>query len=436
MDPKVRTGIIAGLSVTGLAVSLVVALAIASRAKGPSVQRASVEPVSRPQPYVPEKRAIPEPPRQMPPNIEPERSQPPISDPVRPALPDPYRARPSLPDSIPGYVPKRSTADLTVPRSESPAGSSVPPTRSAPARAPQPPAEETVKAQPPVALNAVDQAFLDRLNAFRNLAGQRPVVVDPALSEGCVAHANYLVLHHGEITTAGLGVHSEKAGLAGFTEKGDTAAQRAVITEWGATLPTLPQRGWPITALDLWVSTLYHRVPILSANLKRVGIGYARNATATAWYVVMDVGADPEFASEDSLQPVKAVVYPGDGQSDLPRRFGWGIPELPNPLPTGSKPENSGYPITVTFPRGVRVTAVTATLILKPEQEDADAAPEAVPVWLSTPETPAASANQQNTICMIANKRLKAQTAYRITVRAKANGQKWQKTWVFTTGKS
>jgi hypothetical protein len=64
-----------------------------------------------------------------------------------------------------------------------------------------------------------------------------------------------------------------------------------------------------------------------------------------------------------------------------------------------------------------------------------DAAPETVPAWLLTPETPAAPADQQNTICLIANKCLKERTAYRVTVRAKVDGQKWQKTWVFTTGK-
>jgi uncharacterized protein YkwD len=464
MDQKVRTGIIAGLCVLAMGAVPIIALivitskkdqpALASKPQPSNRARPETSPtgplagIQQPEPEstrraiedAPEEKAAPEG-RPARPSLggslpavgkhrqveEKYESDPPTDvRPVRPAL---------LEEDLPGGVAPPATKPTALPTEPSPREN--PPLHRAPATVDTNLTdEEQVVVENLGNLSQVEQVFLNRLNIFRSLAGQTPARVDPALSEGCMSHANYLALHDGESTTAGLGVHAEKAGLAGYAPKGDAAARRSVITQLGSSRPTLPQRGWPVTALDFWASTLYHRVPMLSPNLKRVGIGYASNKTLTAWYVVMDVGADPQPPSGKRRQPLKPVVYPADGQTDIPRLFSWGVPELPNPLPAGSTPENSGYPITVSFPRGRRVTAVTALLRRLQEKEGAETLSEIVPVWLSTPETPASSADQQNTICLIARTRLKDKTTYEALVQASVDGEKWQKIWKFTTGKT
>jgi uncharacterized protein YkwD len=414
VDAKVRAGIFAGIGVGGLVfVPLTVAVVMLAIRKDNTREPHPTTKATAPQPALP--IPVPDSAKQLAQNDEPEPDSPTKSYPIRPELPD---ASGLLPET--GSRPVVDSTESLPRRVDVPATSPVD--------------DKPEVASKPIKLSAIDQAYLNRLNAFRALAGQRPVTIDPEISRGCAAHAHYLVMHYGQPTTAGMGVHNEIAGAPGYTKAGEIAARRSVITEYGANLPGLPDRSWPATALDLWMSTLYHRVPILSPALSRIGIGYARNDTATAWYVVMDVGSGHDSEAAETRQSVKAVVYPGDGQTDVPRRFGWGTPELPNPLPVGHKPDNSGYPITVSFPRGVNVTDVQATLRREPEENESSAKPEEIPFWLSTPDQPASSADQQNSVCIIAAKRLKEHTTYQVSARATVDGNKWQKKWKFTTG--
>jgi uncharacterized protein YkwD len=281
----------------------------------------------------------------------------------------------------------------------------------------------------------IDPRFLERVNTARALAGLAAVVVDPALSPGCVAHARYLVLHHGEPSTAGLGVHKETAGLPGYTATGDAAAHRSVIAAAEISAPALPERDWPVADVDKWMASLYHRVPVISPALRRVGIGYARNDKMTVWYTVLDVGADPVVIVRGVRRPITPVLYPGDNQVDVPRCFGRGTAEVPNPLPAESSPQESGFPITASFPPGTRVRGVTATLRRESKSEDGKTRTQEVPFWLSTPEKPACEADQQNTVCLIAKDRLARQTTYRVTVEATVSGQAWKGSWKFTTGR-
>jgi hypothetical protein len=93
-----------------------------------------------------------------------------------------------------------------------------------------------------------------------------------------------------------------------------------------------------------------------------------------------------------------------------------------------SKEKKAGYPICVVFPDGWPVKDVTASL---KESQDVD-----VPVWISTPEKPAASADdQRNAIGVIAKQPLKPNAKYTVTVSANVGGEMWTKTWSFATGK-
>jgi uncharacterized protein YkwD len=101
--------------------------------------------------------------------------------------------------------------------------------------------------------------------------------------------------------------------------------------------------------------------------------------------------------------------------------------ELPNPIPE-SKTQLVGYPITVTFPRDVRVS--------KGEGQLEDSAGNKVAVWVSTPDRPANPAHsdlQHNTLCLIARTLLQPATRYKVHFKALVQDQEWTATWSFTT---
>src|SRR5256885_12232460 len=70
---------------------------------------------------------------------------------------------------------------------------------------------------------------VDRINVHRKAAGLEPVAIDPALSKGCAAHAEYLVKNADHPSTQGLGLHGEDATLPGYTQEGERAGKASVI---------------------------------------------------------------------------------------------------------------------------------------------------------------------------------------------------------------
>lgn len=172
----------------------------------------------------------------------------------------------------------------------------------------------------------------------------------------------------------------------------------------------------PLAAIDGWMASLFHRVPILDPSLKQVGLGYAKGGK-WGWVCLLDV-ISGRGGGGKTRGP---VLYPVAKQADVPLRFGG---EIPNPIPDDGD-KQAGYPITVTFGDGVRVKDVVATL---------KEGNRPIEVWLSTPEKPADARYQRNTICLIAKDPLKPRTAYTVTVQANAGGKPFAQTWTFSTG--
>lgn len=246
---------------------------------------------------------------------------------------------------------------------------------------------------------------LERLNAHRKAAGLELVAADPVLTKGCAAHASYLVKNVDHPSTQGLGLHSEDAKLPGYSKEGEKAGKAAVIF--------LGKEG--PDAVEGWIGSLLHRIPLMQSRLRKIGYGVARGGPAAVTVVLdatngMGVGKDA---------PV--VIYPADGQKDVPLSFS---PEIPDPIPE-SVDKKAGYPVTAIFSEGALVKDVKASL------KDADG--KEVSVWLSSPEKPAAADYQRNTIGLIAQEPLKPSTTYTVAIAARVTGKPWLKSWSFTT---
>lgn len=247
---------------------------------------------------------------------------------------------------------------------------------------------------------------VDRINHHRKAAGLEPVAADPALSKGCAAHAAYLVANVDHPSTQGLGLHAEDPKLPGYTKEGERAGKASVIY--------LGREG--DAAVDGWIGSLFHRIPLMQSRLRKIGYGLARGGPAKVT-VVLD--------ATNGMGPTKeatVVLYPAEDQKDVPLSF---VPEIPDPIPD-SLNNKAGYPVTAIFAEGALVKDVKASL--------KDAAGSDVAVWLSSPEKPAAADYQRNTVGLIAQKPLRPRTAYTATVSALVRGKPWQKSWTFTTG--
>jgi uncharacterized protein YkwD len=241
--------------------------------------------------------------------------------------------------------------------------------------------------------------IVEKITAVRRLAGLQPVELDEALSRACRLHAEYLVTNRAHPKAQGLGAHVEREELPGYTAEGSKAAGTSNIF-WGRDIAG---------SVDLWMGGLYHRIPFLRPNLKRIGLGYEGEV------VVLDVISGVGGSDMDS------VAYPADGQASVPTEFGG---DTPNPLPTDA-PRRAGYPITLQFPLLAKVEGVQADLI--------DLQGAKIEFHLSDPERPATSFPQQSTICLIPTKPLAGKTTYLVSIKANVDGREVRKSWSFST---
>jgi uncharacterized protein YkwD len=249
------------------------------------------------------------------------------------------------------------------------------------------------------------QAVLRQVNGYRKRVGLEAVVLDPGLTRGCQAHADYLVRNADNPATQGLGGHDEDPKLPGFTEEGQKTGKAADIAF------DLE----PLAAVPAWMATLFHRVPILDPELHRIGFG-AAGGGRTGWIVVVDVNS-----GRGSNQP---VFCPADGQKDVPTAYHGG--ERPDPIPE-NKDKKAGFPISVQFPRGATVKGAAARLT--------DAEGQEVAAWVLTPEKTVDRDLQRNSVCLVARQPLRPGTRYTATVTARLDGAAWKQTWAFTTRK-
>ena len=259
-------------------------------------------------------------------------------------------------------------------------------------------------ARPPPRVEDVAMA-INLLRVKAGLGVTRPI---PALSKACDLHALYLTKNE----SRGLSGHEEDPKGVGYTEEGDRSGKRSVIS------PFAPHDS-PVEAVDSLMSTLYHRVALLNPAVAEIGIGWASRRDGLG-FLVVDVGGS-DARPDPKLFP---IVYPVNGQEDVPLEFGLGGRETPNPLPD----ENAaaGYPITIQIPerRGKGSDAEVQLLD----------GTTPVPSWISTPDSPARKDwPQPGVISLIPKEKLKPATTYSVRFKDRLSGL--EKDWTFTTRK-
>lgn len=189
--------------------------------------------------------------------------------------------------------------------------------------------KENLNAYPPDALAVLKYMNQIREATFKGkIEGVWTLKFDPDLSEQCAAHAHYLTLHPEQQKWPD--AHEEYADKEGYTVEGAWAGAHAVILFGNVESSK--------KAIDGWMGTFYHRLPLIDPGVLRLGWGQEEDV----WVLDMSSLAAPY------RQPY-LVLYPYDGQTGVPTAFDGN--EFPDPVPEEGKDvveaEIFGYPITI-----------------------------------------------------------------------------------------
>ncbi len=243
------------------------------------------------------------------------------------------------------------------------------------------------------------------VDRYRAAVGLSAVTLDAKLSKGCMAHAQYMRRNKDSDAIAGLNAHQQRPNLRGASAEGAACGKAADLFFGVSDLEV---------AVDGWMSGLYHRRPILTPTLERIGVGYAKLPDGSYMAALMFV--DTNGVDVSAKWP---VAYPADNQGGVPLEFGG---EVPNPVPGGAR---AGYPITIQFPPFDKLTGVRATLV--------DERGKDVAFYLSDPEHPATSFGQYGVVCLIPKLPLRPESRYEVRVDATWKGKASTWRWSFRT---
>ena len=125
----------------------------------------------------------------------------------------------------------------------------------------------------------IAERLLIEVNQARKDAGLMLVTLDAKLSGPCQKHADYVARNLDHPNVQGLGIHDEDMSLPGASEEGAKSGKASVIAIISE----------PADSVAGWMATLYHRLPILDPELKRVGYGQTQHPIR-GWITVLDTG--------------------------------------------------------------------------------------------------------------------------------------------------
>lgn len=357
----------------------------------PGLLKKSSEPIAeRPKdPEPQEKPVLPDGPtlvRTEPTELPIEKPKTPVTPPVKPPVDPPEKTPVNPPVTI------VVTEIRTQPREETPTVVVVAPkdSETPKPKPPLPPDKPKDKEPPVIANKARLERALSRLNEARVAAKSPALTLDGWACQRATEHATALLKQSEELV-----LDAKKPGNA---------------IAWKA----------PLSAMIDWLEAPLHRDLLLLPARKTLGIGTATDDKGRSVTVI-----DGLFDSQVSLGTATASIYPAGGQGDVPLYFSGN--EVPDPLPELTD-KRVGYPITVQFPAGQRVTR-PQVVVEGPQGKTLD-------THLSSPEKPANkdyADHQQNTICAFPATPLQPGSRYVVRVRAFVDGKPWARLWAFTT---
>ena len=268
-------------------------------------------------------------------------------------------------------------------------------------------------AAPDGASDAAIQALAE-VNTTRVAAGSGCITMVLTLNTAAQNHCDYYAMNSQDAMCTADG-HSEVMSCAGFTGASPGDRMKAAgYSSRGGWSEVMAFYDDPVAAVAGWLNSVWHRIPIIDPWTTEMGYGGATGCDT------IDFGGGMSTAPDDTV-----VVYPYDGQIDVPTQFDGSHEGPMPPAPTTGWPSSS--PISITA-KSLSITEHTLTL-------DGDTTP-IDHYWLDSTTAPDATSKSLlgNTAFMYGNEPFAANTAYRVTMVGTYAGGALNITWTFTTG--
>lgn len=310
------------------------------------------------------------------------------SDPPMPAVMPPTAGATGATDAPPDPITTAGTTATTDPMTDLPT-----------------PTDPTGCPAAPAGADAQTVAALDAVHAYRLPAGAGCVTMIAEINTAAQNHCDYYAANSGMCVAS---PHNEVMGCAGFTgENPGDRMNAAGYAGWGGG-EVMAFNDDGAAAVAQWVNSVWHRLPILDPWTTELGYGHAANCDT------IDFGGGGTGLPDDAL-----VLYPYDGQTDVPVEFD-GSREGPMP-PAPSTGWPSASPVTV-YARDAVITEHVLSV-------DGDTTP-IEHVWLTGDD----SNFLDTAVMMYANEPFAPQTTYRVRVVGTYVGGALDLEWTFTTG--
>jgi len=212
-------------------------------------------------------------------------------------------------------------------------------------------ASPTSKPAPEASAAAVGSSanWLTVLNRYRTRLNVPTVEEDPSLSNGCLAHAKYLMRNYGEtVRNIGILMHEEDESKPGYSPAGRKAAQASDVVFQSRNRMTDDQL--MAQAIQWWISGPFHRGQLINPELRRVG--FAQYCEGARCVSALNTTSDAPLASIGGRILPAPIEVPPDGATVKTPGFGG---EWPNPVASCSGYSTKSPAITLNL--GVNVQA-------------------------------------------------------------------------------
>lgn len=249
-------------------------------------------------------------------------------------------------------------------------------------------------------------------------AGQRArasscINLVPELSAAAQADCDYLAANSGNVGCGG--GHSEVDGCSGFT--GSSPQARMIAAGYSRTLAytevLVSDGDKPALAIPGWLTMPFHRIPLIDPWTNDMGWGGGPGCD------IIDLGRGTTPAPNDVV-----VVYPHNGQTDVPVLFN-GLESPAPPPPPGGFP--SSYPVSI-YAEDINVTEHVLT-------KDGDDTPlEHMWLYVASPEIERGFNTYFRATNILHGAPVEPNTTYRVHIVGSHSAGPLDVEWTFTTG--
>ena len=253
------------------------------------------------------------------------------------------------------------------------------------------------------------------LNALRAQADLPGAQLETHVVTSSQNHATYYATNAAAYAN-GLSPHEEDASFPGFT--GVQFYERMSAAGFGGSpmFETMAFAGSPTGAVDEWLNTVFHRVPMLHPNMAQFGYGLS-----TADSRANDVA---DYASGAADDDAAITVWPPPGATGVPGSFDT-REEGPMPTAPPGGGTTTGPIVSVYFSTAASVT-VTAHSIR-------DSSGATLPDTLLAPSDPSFGAFMMGSYCFYAAGPAASGATFTASITGTIGGSPFTTTWSFTT---